>query len=154
PARSSRTWPPPSPGRDPAERGRPTTSARTGWLPTRRPPPRARRAATPGHPPRIRRRPGRHARNRFSSTRSRHAGCPGSTHTTSGWKDNMRTVTDVPSVARAVTADVPVFELAAPCAVFGRARERWVDPWYEFTVCAPANVRFGGWFRVATTHRL
>jgi AraC family transcriptional activator FtrA len=60
----------------------------------------------------------------------------------------------MPSVALAVTADVPIFELAAPCAVFGCARERWVDPWYEFTVCAPADVCVGGWFRVDTSHGL
>ncbi|MGH3844478.1 MAG: GlxA family transcriptional regulator [Pseudonocardiaceae bacterium] len=60
----------------------------------------------------------------------------------------------MPSVALAVTADVPIFELAAPCAVFGRARLDWVDPWYDFTVCAPSDVRFGGWFRADTAHGL
>lgn len=66
----------------------------------------------------------------------------------------MRTVTDMPSVALAVTADVPIFEVAAPCEVFGLSRPDWVEPWYDFTVCAPANVRFGGWFRADTPHRL
>jgi AraC family transcriptional activator FtrA len=66
----------------------------------------------------------------------------------------MRTVTDMPSVALAVTSNVPVFEVAAPCEVFGLARADWVDPWYDFTVCAPANVRFGSWFRTDTPHGL
>jgi transcriptional regulator GlxA family with amidase domain len=60
----------------------------------------------------------------------------------------------MPSVALAVTADVPVFEVAAPCEVFGLARPDWVDPWYDFTVCAPRGVRFGGWFRADTPHGL
>jgi AraC family transcriptional activator FtrA len=46
------------------------------------------------------------------------------------------------------------FEVAAPCEVFGLARADWVDPWYDFTVCAPTNVRFGGWFRTDTSHGL
>jgi len=66
----------------------------------------------------------------------------------------MRTVTDMPSVALAVTLGVPVFEVAAPCEVFGLARADWVDPWYDFMVCAPADVRFGGWFRADTPHGL
>jgi len=66
----------------------------------------------------------------------------------------MRTITDMPSVALAVTADVPVFEVAAPCEIFGLARADWIDSWYDFTVCAPANVHFGRWFRADTPHRL
>jgi AraC family transcriptional regulator, transcriptional activator FtrA len=60
----------------------------------------------------------------------------------------------MPSVALAVTSDVPIFELAAPCAVFGRAREDWVEPWYDFMVCAPGDVPVGGWFRTDTPHSL
>jgi AraC family transcriptional regulator, transcriptional activator FtrA len=66
----------------------------------------------------------------------------------------MCTVTDMPSVALAVTEGVPIFEVAAPCEVFGTARADLADPWYEFTVCAPDDVRFGGWFRTDTPHGL
>ncbi len=66
----------------------------------------------------------------------------------------MCTVTDMPTVALAVTEGVPIFEVAAPCEVFGAARADLADPWYELTVCAPAGVRFGGWFRTDTPHGL
>jgi len=66
----------------------------------------------------------------------------------------MRTITDVPSVALAITPDVPVFEVAIPCEVFGLARPDWIEPWYEFTVCAPGDVPFGSWFRTDTAHGL
>jgi AraC family transcriptional activator FtrA len=66
----------------------------------------------------------------------------------------MRTITDMPSIALAVTADVPIFEVAIPCEVFGLARPDWVDPWYEFRVCAPADVSVGSWFRTDTPHGL
>lgn len=60
----------------------------------------------------------------------------------------------MPSVALAVTPGVPVFEVAIPCEVFGLGRPEWMDPWYDFTVCAPAGARFGGWFRADTAHGL
>src|SRR5450759_3823239 len=60
----------------------------------------------------------------------------------------------MPSVALAVTSDVPAFEVAVPCEVFGLSRPEWVHPWYDFTVCAPKNTSFGGWFRVDTEHGL
>jgi AraC family transcriptional regulator, transcriptional activator FtrA len=66
----------------------------------------------------------------------------------------MRTITDMPSIALAVTADVPIFEVAIPCEVFGLARPDWVDPWYEFRVCAPGDVSVGSWFRTDTPHGL
>lgn len=66
----------------------------------------------------------------------------------------MRTITDMPSIALAVTADVPIFEVAIPCEVFGLARPGWVDPWYEFRVCAPGDVSVGSWFRTDTPHGL
>jgi AraC family transcriptional activator FtrA len=60
----------------------------------------------------------------------------------------------MPSVALAVTADVPVFEVAIPCEVFGLERPDWVDPWYSFRVCSPGAVPVGTWFRTDTTHGL
>lgn len=40
-------------------------------------------------------------------------------------------------VALAVTNGAPIFELAIPCEVFGRARSGLPDPWYDFRVCRP-----------------
>lgn len=60
----------------------------------------------------------------------------------------------MPSVALAVTDNVPAFEVAVPCEVFGLLRPEWVQPWYDFTVCAPKRTSFGGWFRVDTEHDL
>ncbi len=60
----------------------------------------------------------------------------------------------MPTVALAVTEDVPIFEVAIPCEVFGGTRPDWVDPWYDFRVCSPSGARFGGWFRTDTTHGL
>jgi len=57
------------------------------------------------------------------------------------------------SVAVAVTDGVPLFELAAPCAIFG-VDPGLADPWYDFTVCAPPDVRVGGWLRADTEHGL
>ncbi|KOY56557.1 MULTISPECIES: helix-turn-helix domain-containing protein [unclassified Streptomyces] len=51
-------------------------------------------------------------------------------------------------VALAVTPGVPHFELAAACDVFGVDRSDLVDPWYEFTVCAPGTVPVGDRFRL------
>lgn len=58
------------------------------------------------------------------------------------------------SVALAVTDGIPLFEVAAPCEVFGVNRSDLVDPWYDFTVCAPNTVQVGGWFRTDTPHGL
>src|SRR2546430_14977477 len=60
----------------------------------------------------------------------------------------------MPSIALAVTPDVPIFEVAIPCEVFGLARPDWVDPWSSFTVCAPGDVPVGSWFRTDTSHGL
>ncbi|MEV0459490.1 GlxA family transcriptional regulator [Catellatospora methionotrophica] len=50
-------------------------------------------------------------------------------------------------VALALTDDIPVFELAVPCEVFGIDRSDLVDPWYELRLCAaepgPLAVRGG-----------
>ena len=60
----------------------------------------------------------------------------------------------MPSVALAVTANVPIFDAAVACEVFGLARPGWIEPWYDFTVCAPADVQVDGWFRTTTPHGL
>jgi transcriptional regulator GlxA family with amidase domain len=51
------------------------------------------------------------------------------------------------TVALAVSEGITLFEVAAPCEVFGVDRGL-ADPWYDLTVCAPASVRLGGWFQV------
>ncbi len=58
------------------------------------------------------------------------------------------------SVALAVTNGIPLLEIAAPCDVFGINRSDLVDPWYDFTVCAPGSVQVGRWFRADTPHGL
>lgn len=57
-------------------------------------------------------------------------------------------------VAVAVTDGMGLFELAIPCEVFGQRRERFIDPWYEFRVCAaePGLTRVGGDFVAGTVH--
>lgn len=62
----------------------------------------------------------------------------------------MRTVSDMSSVALAVTDGISPFEVAAPYEVFGVNRFDLVDPWYDFTVCGPSTVQIGGWFRADT----
>jgi AraC family transcriptional regulator, transcriptional activator FtrA len=66
----------------------------------------------------------------------------------------MRTVTDMTSVALAVTDGVPLFELAGPCGIFGTVPPGHTGPWYDFAVCAPPAARVGGWFRADTPHGL
>ena len=66
----------------------------------------------------------------------------------------MRTLSDMPSVAVAVTEGVTIFEVAVPCDVFGVDRSDIADPWYDLVVCAPQDVHFGGWFRAETPHGL
>ncbi|MBV8931828.1 MAG: helix-turn-helix domain-containing protein [Kutzneria sp.] len=58
------------------------------------------------------------------------------------------------SVAVAVTDGIPLFGLAASCAVFGTDRPDLVDPWYRFTVCAPAGTLVGRWLRAETPYGL
>ncbi|GAA3249900.1 helix-turn-helix domain-containing protein [Nonomuraea helvata] len=63
----------------------------------------------------------------------------------------------VRSVALALTDDVPIFEVAIPCEVFGRARLDLADPWpYDFTVCAaePGRTTIGAGFVAGTVHGL
>jgi transcriptional regulator GlxA family with amidase domain len=39
----------------------------------------------------------------------------------------------------AVTEGAPVFELAIPCEVFGRARDGLPQPWYDLRLCTPSG---------------
>jgi transcriptional regulator GlxA family with amidase domain len=47
-----------------------------------------------------------------------------------------------------------LFELAIPCEVFGQRRTAFVEPWYEFRVCAaePGRTRVGAGFVADTVH--
>ncbi|MFC6355726.1 GlxA family transcriptional regulator [Luethyella okanaganae] len=57
------------------------------------------------------------------------------------------------SVALALSDGVPIFELAAPCAVFGTDRScLTTDDWYELKVCAPAGARVDAWFTASTPY--
>jgi AraC family transcriptional activator FtrA len=60
------------------------------------------------------------------------------------------------SVAVAVTAGAPIFELAVPCEVFGIPRPELVDPWYELRLCAidGCDVRVGAGFLLAADYGL
>ncbi|WP_027943549.1 GlxA family transcriptional regulator [Amycolatopsis taiwanensis] len=56
-------------------------------------------------------------------------------------------------VALALSDGVPLYELAAPCAVFGTNRTGITGTdWYDFRVCGPAGARVDRWFRSATEH--
>ncbi|MEU7530384.1 helix-turn-helix domain-containing protein [Saccharothrix sp. NPDC042600] len=60
------------------------------------------------------------------------------------------------SVALAVVDDMPLFELAIACEVFGPARTDLADPWYELRVCAenPAGTRTEFGFHQRADHGL
>lgn len=56
-------------------------------------------------------------------------------------------------VALAVSDGVPVFELAAPCAIFGTDRSELTgSDWYTFRVCSPPRARIDQWFSAATPY--
>ncbi|GAA3512138.1 DJ-1/PfpI family protein [Actinocatenispora rupis] len=60
-------------------------------------------------------------------------------------------------VALAVADQVPIYEAAVPCEVFGRPRPDIADPWhYDFRVCSadPGRTRTGGGFLVDTGYGL
>ena len=59
-------------------------------------------------------------------------------------------------VGLAVTDGTPVFELAAPCEVFGTDRSDLVDPWYELRLCAaePGPLRTTAGLRIDTPYGL
>lgn len=66
----------------------------------------------------------------------------------------VRTITDMPSVAVAVTDGIPLFELSVPCTIFGVDRSDLATPWYDFTVCSPTGAQVDGWLRAETPHGL
>jgi AraC family transcriptional regulator, transcriptional activator FtrA len=56
-------------------------------------------------------------------------------------------------IALALSDGVPLYELAAPCAVFGTDRtEISGTGWYDFRVCGPPDAQVDRWFRSATEH--
>ncbi|WP_394841142.1 DJ-1/PfpI family protein [Pendulispora brunnea] len=59
-------------------------------------------------------------------------------------------------VLLAVSDDVPIFEVAIPCEVFGRQRLDLMDPWYDLRVCArdPGRTRTAAGFVVGTAYGL
>ncbi|HEX6499836.1 MAG TPA: helix-turn-helix domain-containing protein [Micromonosporaceae bacterium] len=59
-------------------------------------------------------------------------------------------------VAVAVTDELPIFELAVPCEVFGVDRTDIVDPWYDLRLCAAESgpLRTAGGLAVDTPYGL
>lgn len=57
---------------------------------------------------------------------------------------------DMTVVALALSDGVSVFELGAPCAVFGADPPVGVRDWYELRVCSPRHARVDRWLRAAT----
>jgi AraC family transcriptional activator FtrA len=56
-------------------------------------------------------------------------------------------------VALALSDGVPLYELAAPCGVFGTDRSEITGTdWYDFRVCGPTGARVDKWFRSTTEH--
>ncbi|NBE50986.1 GlxA family transcriptional regulator [Streptomyces boluensis] len=57
-------------------------------------------------------------------------------------------------VAVLVLDETSLFELAVPCAVFGRAAADFAPPWYELTLCgtAPGTHHAAGGLRLETAH--
>lgn len=52
------------------------------------------------------------------------------------------------TVALALSDGVPLYELAAPCAVFGtEPTDLGGADWYDFRVCGPPSIRVDRWFR-------
>jgi AraC family transcriptional activator FtrA len=57
------------------------------------------------------------------------------------------------SVALALSRHVGLYELAAPCAIFGVDRSDLAGcPWYSFRVCAPGKIPVDQWFIAHTAH--
>jgi AraC family transcriptional regulator, transcriptional activator FtrA len=59
------------------------------------------------------------------------------------WNAAARTISDVSTVALAVTDGMRHFELALACEVFGADLSGVVDPWYQVAVCGSGAVRVG-----------
>lgn len=55
-------------------------------------------------------------------------------------------------MALAISEGVSVFELGAPCAIFGTGRPRDIDDWYDFRVCASPGTAVDRWFRLDSPH--
>jgi transcriptional regulator GlxA family with amidase domain len=56
-------------------------------------------------------------------------------------------------VAVALSHQVPIFELAAPCAIFGTNWSDLSDDWYELRVCSPSDgAPVDRWFAAATPY--
>jgi transcriptional regulator GlxA family with amidase domain len=56
-------------------------------------------------------------------------------------------------VAVALSNRVPIFELAAPCAIFGTNWSDLSDDWYELRVCSPSDgTHVDRWFAAATPY--
>lgn len=64
----------------------------------------------------------------------------------------MRILSDMTTVALALTDGVPLYELAAPCAIFGAAAPRGVDNWYDLRVCSPPGAKVDRWFSASTPY--
>jgi AraC family transcriptional activator FtrA len=65
----------------------------------------------------------------------------------------MRTISDMRSVALAVTEGMLHFELSVACEIFGTDLSSIADPWYRFAVCGPGPVQVGR-FRLEPDHGL
>jgi AraC family transcriptional regulator, transcriptional activator FtrA len=56
-------------------------------------------------------------------------------------------------VALALSEGVPIFELAAPCAIFGEdRRELTGTDWYTLQVCSPPDAQVDRWFATTTPY--
>src|SRR5215472_12838468 len=77
----------------------------------------------------------------------------GDRDTTSVRNAVSHTISDMTSVALAVTDGTPLFELAAACEVFGVDRGL-PRPWYEFIICGQDEAEVGGWLRAGIRHGL
>ncbi|MFG1798131.1 helix-turn-helix domain-containing protein [Nocardia sp. NPDC049149] len=57
-------------------------------------------------------------------------------------------------VALALSDQVGLYELAAPCTIFGTDRSELTEGrgWYDFRVCAPGATQVGSWFVSATPY--
>jgi transcriptional regulator GlxA family with amidase domain len=57
------------------------------------------------------------------------------------------------TVALALSDGVPLYELAAPCAIFGADRTGLTGAgWYDFRVCGPPGTAVDRWFRSTSEH--
>jgi AraC family transcriptional activator FtrA len=57
------------------------------------------------------------------------------------------------TVVLALSDGVPLYELAAPCAIFGTDRREITEAgWYDFQVCGPSDAHVDRWFRSTSEH--